>query len=243
MGMMAYRIILKMFVLLIVLLENIESLPKIEKRNNQNIEETDEIFKNVVALIKEELNSRDQIINQMHKRIESLEKQLNKKRLNEQVPNGKEEMNITTRENQIQSYLSFSARIRSGGDYYIPKGSYITEYNDVLINEGYHFDDVTGVFTAPHTGLYEFWFNGLARRDRYTTVELHVNSVVEKSFGGNGFYGDIPHGDTFNGRTILQLNAFDKVSLYCDGLSDNAIFGYGESYFQFTGLWIGSQSY
>lgn len=121
------------------------------------------------------------------------------------------------------------------GEYYLPEGP-VTSYNNVLMNQGERFDGNTGVFEAPHSGLYEFSLDGNTKADYiWGEIQLLVNSKINKIFQyeANKDDGMPQH---FNGIYVLQLLAFDQVQLNVTNLFGGpSVKGSGNEYFLFTG--------
>ena len=124
-----------------------------------------------------------------------------------------------------------------GATYYLPTGP-ITSYNQVITNVGEHFDGYSGIFEAPHSGVYEFWVDGEVANDKRGSVSLRVNGEVDKEWNEEPGEGTIYSVSGLTGKVVLLLNAFDKVSLQNERWSDyndNAIRGDTKCYFTFGG--------
>ena len=87
----------------------------------------------------------------------------------------------------------------------------VIRYNKILMNEGHHYDSITGVFTAPTAGVYQFsFFLGTGGTDR---VQAWIQLMVEGQSKAGAVvdhlldYQDIQGGNV----VIVRLNANDRV--------------------------------
>jgi len=135
------------------------------------------------------------------------------------------------------SDVIFAANVRLEGEYFLPVGITVSSYNQVVINVGNHFDPFTGAFYAPHSGVYEFWIDGMTEISKHGRACIQVNGISIKEFG-DGDASGINHVG-LQGSVVINLSAYDEVSMFIvspdDSSNKNAIYGYGLYYFMFAG--------
>ena len=87
----------------------------------------------------------------------------------------------------------------------------VIRYNKILLNEGHHYDSITGIFTAPTTGVYQFsFFLGHNGNDHVQAwIQLMVEGQSKAGAVVDAFHDwqDIQGGN----MVIVRLNANDRV--------------------------------
>ena len=134
-------------------------------------------------------------------------------------------------------FLRFAANVHLHSEFFLPKG-YVNTYNEVTINVGDRFDAFTGVFTAPHSGAYHFWFDSRTKHNIYVGICIRINGENDKCFSQPSDDDSPAKEDNLSGSTVVSLNAFDEVALHINFLHDsneNAVFGSEDHYFTFGG--------
>merc|ERR1712212_792812 len=135
------------------------------------------------------------------------------------------------------SDVVFAANIHLGSEYFLPSGT-VTSYNQIVINVGNHFDGYTGKFFAPHSGVYEFWIDGMVTVAKHGYAQLRINGEMIKAFSSGLFH----HGNdwsSLNGNAVVNLSAYDEVEIFIKNWhgtsNEHSIMGYEEAYFMFAG--------
>ena len=116
-------------------------------------------------------------------------------------------------------------------------------YDSASLNNGNHYDTSNGRFTAPVTGMYQFWF-GAIKQDTTSVVRLHMrkngsssNNVANArqlrldSQDDSGRYGE-------NGAVTLitELTKDDYVQVV---VTAGTVYGSGQDYTYFCGTLVG----
>ena len=111
--------------------------------------------------------------------------------------------------------------------FYVQRNTRFSVYYSIIpfeierLNEGYAFDLLSGIFTAPVPGIYHFEFSGVQDAAAlYVTIFLQVNGVNV----GCAYSFDRYNSDNPTLSASLRLAANDTVNLYNDGfgfISDN----------------------
>lgn len=123
------------------------------------------------------------------------------------------------------SFFAYSGGSLSGG-----AGNVFRNFNTVDHNIGNAFNNSTGIFTAPHDGIYHF--TGSALIDDANSALLRIQK------NGSGVAADYQIGPEGNGMSIaatLQLVAGDAITLYADETRNS---GAVAPYFTFGGYEI-----
>ena len=106
---------------------------------------------------------------------------------------------------------------------------HVIRYNKVLLNEGRHYDSITGIFTAPTAGVYQFsFFLGHDGTDiEQARIQLMVEGQSKAGAVVDGLhaYQDIQGGNV----VIVRLNANDRV--WMEVFHDNNGHIYGDNGF------------
>ena len=82
------------------------------------------------------------------------------------------------------------------------------EFDHVFYNEGKHFDPISGVFTAPVSGIYEFTFSGQALPHKKLSLQLIKNYVEIQTLAYDGHVKKKPHGQTQ--KILLDLRQKER---------------------------------
>ncbi len=93
----------------------------------------------------------------------------------------------------------------------------IIPFDQILINEGGGLNGATGIFTAPKTGVYRFWFNSVKTS---TEAPLHIDLRVNGANVANAYGYHIWSPASFH--SVVKLKTGDEVYLF--------LFGDGEIY-------------
>merc|ERR1712126_30963 len=188
------------------------------------------------ALLKENRNMKNQM-EVMQRTIEYQERLLKDHTRSIEYVNKSLKANNKYRHDD--SDVIFAANIHLGSEYFLPLGT-VSSYNQVVINVGNHFDGYMGIFFAPHSGVYEFWMDGLVVRKKHARAQLRVNGESIKEFSavvhGSGYSGDF---FGIHGNVVINLSAYDEVEIFIptpnDSSNQGAISGYDDHYFMFAG--------
>ena len=90
------------------------------------------------------------------------------------------------------------------------------KFDNVEINEGLSYNNVTGVFTAKRNGYYNFYLTARTRTSRHTKMELRRNGVVAGSITNDVL---VEHGwEVEDGATaiLLDLTKGDQITVYAN---------------------------
>ena len=104
---------------------------------------------------------------------------------------------------------AFSAYYSGFGNFTYNAGNIVAEFNATRFNIGNHFNTSTGVFTAPVSGVYAFYFNGYNNSTSYARWLLLKNG--SDAFGGQGAITQ--SGDAICVSGAVYLNASDFVRI------------------------------
>ena len=107
--------------------------------------------------------------------------------------------------------------------------------NQVLLNEGNHYNTFTGIFTVPHTGIYLLTFNiGGEHINDLTQVRLMVNNraIVDAAVQVLGSFQRVSSGNT----AIIKLNIGESVWLESELKDSEAISGSRYRWTTFSGV-------
>ena len=104
---------------------------------------------------------------------------------------------------------AFSAYYSGFGNFTYNAGNIVAEFNATRFNIGNHFNTSTGVFTAPVSGVYAFYFNGYNNSTSYARWLLLKNG--SDAFGGQGAISQ--SGDAICVSGAVYLNASDFVRI------------------------------
>ena len=119
---------------------------------------------------------------------------------------------IVTKSNQP----AFTAT--TNAEYNISSGNVLT-YNNVITNNGNHYNGSTGVFTAPVSGVYYYAF------DYYAQSNNTARAVIQKSTNGGSSFSTFRYGCRVSNPSnyvsastvgVIALNANDQVRLVHD---------------------------
>jgi len=134
----------------------------------------------------------------------------------------------------MPSQPSFSAT-RSQGD--VSSGTYV--FSNVYHNNGNHYSNTTGRFTAPIAGLYFFSTNMMS-----SNAGTYNNSYYEITKNGSGYQrvyssngASVHH--RWNWSGVIYLAAGDYISVNNPGGSSLVLYGGSNEYTTFTGFLVG----
>ena len=114
---------------------------------------------------------------------------------------------------------------KNNGAFTASSGVWIGNRNDV--NVGGHYNNSTGVFTAPVTGLYYFSFFILAQANHNFDLGIRKNGsqYSESDFRCNN--GAVSHNFTLSGSVLMNLAQNDTADLYVTSNPGGTIYGNG----------------
>ena len=118
---------------------------------------------------------------------------------------------------------------------HVTSGNYVV-YNQVVYNNGNHYDNTTGRFTAPvsgyyHVGVQHMNENNATYDNKYYEVRIN-NALFKRAYGSSA--SNVHHQFLWHG--VVYLNASDHVSVYNYNLT---LYGTGDSHSYFSGYLIG----
>ena len=138
-----------------------------------------------------------------------------------------------------QSNVSFSGKqvgfladmsYHQPSDITVPVGG-IVKFNFIITNTGRAYNNATGIFTAPYTGLYAFFLHFKGGLDnRYTTLTIYKGlSAHASAYSDGDRLDDNDQGSTF---AVLYLTQGNQVAVKVSGGSGRI---YGSGFTSFAG--------
>ena len=100
-------------------------------------------------------------------------------------------------------------------------------FNNVRHNIGSHYDNTTGVFTAPVNGIYLINFSLISGNTSLVEGEIQVNS--NRILNGRNYSAANGTQNAISGSAVLQLSANDAVRILL--LGSSSIYGSGGGYY------------
>ncbi|XP_056014934.1 uncharacterized protein LOC125676238 isoform X2 [Ostrea edulis] len=97
-----------------------------------------------------------------------------------------------------------------------PAGPGLIKFN-MDINDGYSYDNNTGIFKANRTGFYSFYITARTRTDRYTTMELRRNGVRVGSITNDLLPENSWEVEDGANNIVLSLNYGDVITVHANG--------------------------
>lgn len=88
------------------------------------------------------------------------------------------------------------------------QAQYSLSFDHVYLNEGGGFDPVSGMFTAPMRGIYEFSFSGGALPHKKLSLQLMKNHFEVQTLAYDGHRKKNPHVQSQN--ILLELNVGER---------------------------------
>ncbi|KAH3844833.1 complement C1q-like protein 2 [Dreissena polymorpha] len=108
-----------------------------------------------------------------------------------------------------RTFAGFYARLIKKSDHYT-NGTVIT-FDDVVYNDGSHYNPSTGIFTVPVSGVYVFMFNVEVNfNSRETNREAHVDLNVNGNMRADALVSGVAALSGGN-AAVLKVTAGDKV--------------------------------
>uniref|UniRef100_A0A3B5K7Y9 C1q domain-containing protein n=1 Tax=Takifugu rubripes TaxID=31033 RepID=A0A3B5K7Y9_TAKRU len=188
-------------------------------------------FGNIHELLKAQERSRKSLedkvdhIGACHKDVEAL-----KERLNVTV----DEVDRLKKDNKDLPKIAFSASLSNSGEIYQgPSTNKTLIYKRVFSNTGGGYDQHTGIFTAPVSGLYYFSFSTYGYNTHVTGAILVKNGILQISTY------DFPSNDgsdSSSNSVVLQLHAGDAVHM--ELWTDGRVFDNQNAHTTFSGFLI-----
>ena len=135
--------------------------------------------------------------------------------------------NITAEGVAFSAYLDHNI-------YHMGKGHHII-CNQVLLNEGNHYNSLTGTFTVPQTGIYLLTFNfGVQQINDVTEVRVVVNNreIVD---AGAQVIGTLQRSTSGN-TAIIKLNQGESVCIESLRQESEIVSGQGYRWTKFSGV-------
>ncbi|XP_052104492.1 complement C1q-like protein 3 [Mytilus californianus] len=108
----------------------------------------------------------------------------------------------------------------------------VIKFDKVVTNNGNGYNPITGIFTAPIAGVYQFSYTVMSDTGKYLAVYLSHNNKKQQSI----WLKDTTH-DTGSNNIILNLQKGDKVKVKSHG--NYTIYSDGNLYSSFSGYLIG----
>ncbi|XP_030286445.1 complement C1q-like protein 4 [Sparus aurata] len=121
--------------------------------------------------------------------------------------------------------VMFTAVAAQGGNFGPFPTNRTLKFDTIITNVGGGYDNTSGEFTAPLTGVYYFTFSYEAKEDNKSGLSLMKNSSVIVKGADNNKKGEYLT-DNGGNSAILQLQSGDKVSVqlpanHCVWTADN----------------------
>ena len=127
----------------------------------------------------------------------------------------------------IANPITFSAYKNTGS--FIHAGSYIDSYVQLLTDNSNSFDLITGIFTVPRDGVYDFYAAAYHQTNGANAIAVMKNGNRYLSFWSSAYTGD-SNDDTLSFNWMMELEKGDFIGLqvlrgamYCDN-NANCIF-------------------
>ena len=120
---------------------------------------------------------------------------------------------------------------------------FVIPFNTADTNVGSNFNTGTGIYTAPTTGLYQFYAIVAYKSVGAATggfAEFLVNATDYFIFSNDGFLTVASSGNFYiNGSLIVQLTAGDTVKVNAAASGTTKTVGFNSTYCRFGGNFIG----
>jgi len=115
---------------------------------------------------------------------------------------------------KIDNRIHFYARVNSGNNKIVLRDLDVIKFDDSLLNLGKAFDATSGVFTAPKSGVYQFFLQGAFSSTKYVD---NVYFYITVLWNGNAIdYVIFTQNDMHSPRSVVvtsKLTRGDKIQL------------------------------